>query len=123
MHGPTFSPLRSVPSASGGIARLVCARIRAAGLELAPLLAGAGLKVAQIDDPNVRLEASAQTKLLRMAAEALQDDLLGFHLARDLELREAGLIYYVLASSSDLADALGNAIIWKTVPIRARASG
>jgi AraC-like DNA-binding protein len=109
MHGPKFSPLRSVPSASGGIARLVCARIRAAGLEVAPFLAGAGLKVAQVDDPNVRLEASAQTKLLRMAAEALQDDLLGFHLARDLELREAGLIYYVLASSSDLADALGNA--------------
>jgi AraC-like DNA-binding protein len=109
MGEPKLSLLRSVPSASGGIARLVCSRLRAAGLQLAPFLEKAGLTVDQIEDSNVRLEASAQIKLLRIAAEELQDDLIGFHLARDLDLREAGLIFYVLASSSSFADAMKNA--------------
>ena len=109
MHGPGLSPLHSVPSAAGGISRIVCARLRAAGLELAPLLTRAGLKIQEIDDPEVRVEAAAQSKLLGIAAGELQDDLLGFHLARDLELREAGLIYYILASSQNIAEAMGNA--------------
>src|SRR5262249_39692777 len=37
------------------------------------------------------------------------DDLLGFHLARSFELREVGLVYYVMASSDRLAEALRNA--------------
>jgi len=36
----------------------------------------------------------------------LQDDLLGFHLARDYDLREIGLLYYVSASSDILNEAL-----------------
>jgi len=47
--------------------------------------------------------------LLELGAAALQDDLLGFHLARDVDLREVGLLYYVLASSEILNDALRRA--------------
>jgi AraC-like DNA-binding protein len=50
-----------------------------------------------------------QIKLLDLAAEELQDEWLGFHLARGFDLREIGLVYYVMASSDRLADALGNA--------------
>jgi AraC-like DNA-binding protein len=99
----------SMPSATGGIARLVATRLRAAGTPLAPLLSRAGLTAEQIDDPNARLPVQSQIKLLELAAEALQDDLLGFHLAQDYELREIGLFYYVLASSENLADALHRA--------------
>ena len=90
------------PSASGGIARLVCARIRAAGLELAPFLAEAGLKVAQIDDPNVRLEASADQAPHNGRRGAARSSRV--HLARDLELREAGLIttYWRLQATSPM---------------------
>ena len=35
--------------------------------------------------------------------------MLGFHLARDFDLREMGLLYYVLASSDMLGDALRRA--------------
>ena len=35
-------------------------------------------------------------------------DILGFHLARNFDLREIGLVYYVIASSERLADALLN---------------
>jgi AraC-like DNA-binding protein len=104
-------PMRfhSMPSATGGIARLVAARLRAAGIALAPLLSRAGLTVEQIDDPGVRLPVQSQIKLLELAAEALHDDFLGFHLAQDYDLREIGLLYYVLASSEILADALHRA--------------
>ena len=40
------------------------------------------------------------------AATALKDDCLGFTLARDFDLREIGLLYYVMASSGKLGDAL-----------------
>ncbi|XUJ36437.1 AraC family transcriptional regulator ligand-binding domain-containing protein [Bradyrhizobium japonicum] len=42
-------------------------------------------------------------------AEALQDDSLGFHLARDFDLREIGLLYYVAASSGTIAEAFAKA--------------
>jgi AraC-like DNA-binding protein len=98
-----------MPSATGGIARLVSARLIEAGIDPAPLLARAGLTVAQIDDRNARLSAQSQIKLLEFAADALQDDFMGFHLAQDYDLREIGLLYYVLASSAILADALHRA--------------
>ena len=83
--------------------------MRAAGIELAPLLSRAGLTVELIDDPGVRLTVQSQIKLIELGAEALPDDFLGFHLAQDYDLREIGLFYYVLASSEILADALHRA--------------
>jgi hypothetical protein len=44
--------------------------------------------------------------LLDEAAHTLKDDCLGFTLARDFDLREIGLLYYVMASSPTLGDAL-----------------
>lgn len=95
-----------MPSASGGIARLICASMREAGIPLTPLLSKAGLTVEQIDNRSTRVKARSQIRLLELAADALQDDLLGFHLARDYDLREIGLLYYVLASSEVLDEAL-----------------
>jgi hypothetical protein len=37
---------------------------------------------------------------------ALKDDCIGFTLARDFDLREIGLLYYVMACSQTLGDAL-----------------
>jgi len=109
MRAPRHSPLHSVPSATGAIARLVCGRLPQAGLPLAPLLSSAGLSIERIDDVNARLEVTAQVKFLKIAAEQLQDGLLGFHLAREFELREVGLLYYVLSSSKDFKEAMSNA--------------
>ena len=99
----------NLPSASGGISRLLSARLRAAGIPLKPLLASAGVTVAQIEDQNARIAVQSQIRLLELASRELDDELLGFHLARDCELRELGLVYYVLASSDMLADALHKA--------------
>jgi AraC-like DNA-binding protein len=100
---------RSIPSATGGIARLACARMREAGKGMANVVSEAGLTVAEVKDPSLRLEVRRQIKVLELAARELQDDFLGFHLARNFDLREIGLLYYVMASSNQLADALSNA--------------
>jgi AraC-like DNA-binding protein len=74
-----------------------------------PSCPGRGLSREEADDPAIRLEVRTQIKVLELAAEALEDDLLGFHLARGFDLREIELLYYVIASSEQLADALRNA--------------
>ena len=95
-----------VPHADGVIARLACARARKAGVALRPLLRKANLTVEQVDDPRVRIAVHDQICLLNLIAEALPDDLLGLHLAQHCDLREMGLLYYVLASSETVIEAL-----------------
>ena len=99
----------SIPSATGGIARLACARLDEMGKDPTVLLSKVGLTPEAARDPAVRLEVRTQIKLLDLAAEEVQDEWLGFHLARSFDLREIGLVYYVMASSEQLADALRNA--------------
>jgi AraC-like DNA-binding protein len=65
-----------------------------------------GLTPEVIADPEERLSVRSQVALLDEAAIALKDDHLGFTLARDFEPRELGLLYYVMASSQTLGDAL-----------------
>jgi AraC-like DNA-binding protein len=108
MGFPARSPLHAVPSAAGIVTRLASARLRAAGLPLEALLEKAGLTADEVEDPSRRIEVSAQVKFLKIAADALQDDLLGFHLSQGVDLRETGLLYYVLSSSDSFADAMSN---------------
>ena len=98
--------LASIPMAGGGLSRLAIARLKSAGVEVAPLLKRAGLTPEVIADPEERLSVRSQVALLDEAAIALKDDHLGFTLARDFEPRELGLLYYVMASSQTLGDAL-----------------
>jgi hypothetical protein len=57
-------------------------------------------------DPFARITVRRQIRFLNLAADALQDELLGFHLAQTLEFRGFGLLYYVAASSETMGDAL-----------------
>jgi hypothetical protein len=52
---------------------------------------------------------AGQIKFVELIADALQDDFLGFHLARDFDLREIGLLYYVFNSAELLGDAFKRA--------------
>ena len=76
---------------------------------MAGILSRAGLTLEAVDEPATRLEAKAQIEVLDLAAKALGDDLLGLHLARSFDLREIGLVYYVMASSKELTGALHDA--------------
>src|SRR6476660_4037857 len=98
--------LASIPTAQGGLSRLAIARLKSAGVPVVPLLRRVGLTPEVIDDPGERLIVRSQIALLDEAAIALKDDCIGFTLARDFDPREIGLLYYVMASSQTLGDAL-----------------
>jgi len=98
--------LASIPMAGGGLSRLAIARLKSAGVEVASLLKRVGLTPEAIADPEERLSVRGQIALLDEAAIALKDDCLGFTLARDFDPREIGLLYYIMASSQTLGDAL-----------------
>src|SRR5262249_3685089 len=98
--------LDSIPMAGGGLSRLAIARLQSAGVPVVPLLKRVGLPPEVIADPEERLSVRSQVALLDEAAIALKDDRLGFTLARDFDPREIGLLYYVMASSQTLGDAL-----------------
>jgi len=106
---------RSIPSATGGIARLACTRLRLLGKDAAGIIAKVGARPEQINDDAIRLEVPKQIKFLGLAADELQDTLLGFHLARDFDLREIGLVYFVIASSERLSDGLLNGKRYSTI--------
>jgi Arabinose-binding domain of AraC transcription regulator, N-term len=63
-----------------------------------PLLEKAGLTVQQVNDSKLRLGAQNQITFLDLVAAALNDGFFGLHIAQTIDLREIGLLYYVLAS-------------------------
>ena len=101
--------LSSIPTATGGIARLACVRLREFGKDAGHILAEAGATAEQAYNDSIRLEVSKQIRILDLVAQELGDELLGFHLGRDFDLRDIGLVYYVIASSEQLADGIRNA--------------
>jgi AraC-like DNA-binding protein len=103
------------PSAAGTVSRLACARAMSAGIDVAPLMVKAGVTRKQVEDDSVRIAVKSQIKFVELIADALLDDFLGFHLGRDYDLRELGLLHYVLNSSDLLGDALRRAERYSTM--------
>jgi Arabinose-binding domain of AraC transcription regulator, N-term len=83
--------LASIPMAQGGLTRLAIARLKSAGVPVAPLLRRAGLTPELVTNPEGRLSVRSQITLLDEAAKALKDDCFGFTLARCFDPREIGL--------------------------------
>ena len=98
--------LASIPTAQGGLSRLAIERLKGGKVPVTPLLVRVGLTPELIADPDERLSVRSQVRLLEEAAIALKDDCIGFTLAREFDLREIGLIYYVMASSQTLGEGL-----------------
>jgi AraC-like DNA-binding protein len=107
--------LSATPSTAGAITRRACAKVTEAGVDLVPLLTRAGLTSQQIGDDTARISVRSQIRFVELAADAMQDDFFGFHLAYDYDLREMGLLYYVLASSEKLGDSLHRAVRYSTI--------
>jgi AraC-like DNA-binding protein len=104
-----------LPVASGGMSRLAYRRALIAGIDPEGQLQKAGLTRAQMENPRATIKVRDQIKFLNLIASALDDDFLGFHLAQECDLREIGLLYYVLSSSEILIDALQRAVRYSTI--------
>jgi AraC-like DNA-binding protein len=101
--------LTQFPTASGALTRLAYGHVVEGDIEVGPLLRKAGLTLQQIENPALRLNVKSQIAFLNLAAEGLADELFGFHLAQAFDLREIGTLYYIMASSETLGDALQRA--------------
>ena len=95
-----------LPNATGTLTRLAYEHAKALGLDPRPLLKQANLTLHQMKNTNLRLSVGDQIRFLNLVANALPDDLLGFHLAHSPDLRQLGFLYYISASSDVLGDAL-----------------
>lgn len=115
MRDSNGKDLDTFPSAMGVITRLACERAKQQGVEVDLLLRKAGLTRQQIDDPSARLPVRSQIRFVELAAKALDDEYLGFHLAQKFDLRMGGLFYYVLASSDTLGEALQRGARYSTI--------
>jgi AraC-like DNA-binding protein len=107
--------VKRLPVATGGISRLAYKHAQALGIDTEAQLEKAGLTREQIENPRAPIKVRDQIKFLNLVASALDDDFLGFRLAQACDLREIGLLYYVLASSEMLTDALQRAVRYSTI--------
>jgi Arabinose-binding domain of AraC transcription regulator, N-term len=98
--------LSTIPSCAELLTRLACARAKAAGIDLPPLLRRVRLSIQGIEDESIRLGVATQIGSLNLLADALDDPLLGFRLGQDIDLRRTGFLYYVAASSDILGHAM-----------------
>ena len=115
MRDSAADRLDAAPSAEGAMTRLAVTFAQEKGADVDTLLRKAGLSRTQIEDPHVRISVRSQVVFLDLVAKALGDDLLGFHLSQNFDLRMIGLLYYVLASSETLGEAFGRVARYSSI--------
>jgi AraC-like DNA-binding protein len=95
-----------LPTATGLAARRTIAALRKSNIDPTPLLRHVGLFEQDLKERQDRVSAAAQARLLELAADALHDRALGFHLATETNPRGAGLLFYVASAAKDLGEAI-----------------
>jgi len=115
MRNSAAEHLDAVPSAEGGMTRLAFACALEKKIDVDALLRKAGLSQTQIEDSHARISVRSQILFLDLVAKALDDDLLGFHLSQNFDLRMIGFLYYVMASSETLGEALGRVARYSSI--------
>ena len=78
------------------------------GVDAEPLLGEAGLSRGQLSQQRGGISVAAQYRFLELAATAGDDSLFGLHLAAEMDLRSAGILFYLGASSATVSEALEN---------------
>jgi AraC-like DNA-binding protein len=106
MRKPYSKSLSALPSCMGSLARLAVDKSKKSGINVGPMLKAVGIASGQIANTEERMTVRDQIQFVNMAAGALRDEFLGFHLAQQVDLRDLGLLYYVSASSNTLSEAL-----------------
>jgi len=91
------------------ISRLAYIRGQQIDIDVETLLDRSGLTRGDVTNQDARISVSKQIKFVELVAEAIDDDNFGFHLAQGFDLREIGLLYYVVASADTVGEALERA--------------
>ncbi len=78
------------------------------GIDAGPLLSKAELSRAQVSEESAGVSVASQCRFLDLAAIETDDTLLGLHVAAEMDVRESGILFYLVASSGTVAEALKN---------------
>ena len=76
------------------------------GMDAQPLLAKVELSRAQLIEAPGGISVASQHRFLELAAVEAGDSLLGLHVASEMDMRNIGILFYLLASSVTVAEAL-----------------
>jgi AraC-like DNA-binding protein len=76
------------------------------GVDTEPLLSKAELSRRQLQRDPGGVSVVSQHRFLELAANQMNDPLLGLHVAVEIDLRDIGLLYYLAASSATVSEAL-----------------
>ena len=78
------------------------------GINAETALLGAGVSRHQLSQDDIGLPAACQYRFLELAAAEANDQLLGLHVAAEMDLRSIGLLFYLTGSARTVAEALEN---------------
>src|SRR5215469_16647191 len=78
------------------------------GVDAAPLLLKAELSRGQLSEDSGGISVASQHRFLEFAAIETNDSLLGLHVAAEMDLRDAGILFYLATASATVAEALGH---------------
>ncbi len=106
MSQSALKKIAALRRCGGLLSRLAYERGRKEGIDVEALLRQSHLTPRQIRNKDTQLDVRNQIKFVELIATATSDPLLGFHLAYSYDLREIGLLYYVIASAETLLGSL-----------------
>jgi AraC-like DNA-binding protein len=76
------------------------------GIDAEPLLLKAELSRGLLSPDSDGISVTSQLRFLELAAIETNDSLLGLHVAAEMDLRDAGILFYLAAASTTVAEAL-----------------
>ncbi len=100
------SPPRRSARLMARIALPIVAQIEQSGAGIDAVLAGAGVRRAELEDPDARIEHERWVALLELGAEATADPCFGVHAAEQLSRRSYSLPALFIQSQPTLAEGL-----------------
>ena len=106
MSQSALKKIAALRRCGGLLSRLAYERGRKEGVDVEVFLRQARLTPREIKNKDIQLGVQNQIKFVDLVANATGDPLLGFHLAYSYDLREIGLLYYVIASAETLLGSL-----------------
>jgi AraC-like DNA-binding protein len=78
------------------------------GIDAEPALMKAGISRRQLSQDELALPVASQYRFLELAAAEANDQLLGLHVAADMDLRSIGLLFYLTGSAPTVSEAVEN---------------
>jgi AraC-like DNA-binding protein len=84
------------------------------GIDAEPALFGAGLSRRQLSENDIGVSVASQYRFLELAATEANDQLLGLHVAAEMDMRAIGILFYLAGSSPTVAEALENLVHYST---------